>query len=355
MLGSRAKTYWTKRLELSMFEKLRLNMTELCGKPGYANQVGGIKIGEWARRKQDYEKSCKDHKKAYGRSVDDPPVHYQLAIATLQTGGNQRKIAFSDGSTLGAHPLNAVIQQSFRDSLPPCRVKYCDDRKASDTSRALVNLVGVISHDTDATSLRTLATSHGLAQDDTLLWAIHVASMWGIIFTEGNTSVVQLCQMARDPGILMSELLDSVTLHLTDAGHVWHECSDEAQTAREQDQRRIRMSQSGSPKIVINNPVGNINVAGRNLYGQTSNFHGGKPSSEEVLQALEVILKQPDIHWKSADLAGVHATIQEAVHKRDTTHAGLRPAVAKLVRVCERLSLGIVGDTLFEALKGFVN
>jgi hypothetical protein len=197
-------------------------------------------------------------------------------------------------------------------------------------------------------------TSHGLVQDEALLRAIHVASMWGIVCTEGNSSVVLLYQMARDSDITMSDLLDSVTLRLTDAGRVWQECSDEARIAREQNERRARMSQSGSPKFVFNNPSGNINVAGGNFYGQTSNFHS-KPSSDEVLHALEVISKRSDIPWQSTDLVGVHESIERAVHQRDTTYAGLRPAVAKLVQVCESLTLGIVGNALFEVLKGFVN
>lgn len=180
--------------------------------------------------------------------------------------------------------------------------------------------------------------------------------MWGIVCPEENVSVVSLYQRARDSGITMSDLLDSFTLRLTDAGRVWQDCSDEVRIAREQARERTRMSQPRSQKITINNHDGNINFAGGNFYGQTSasDFHS-KPSSEEVLQILEVILKRSDIPWRYPDLVDVHAPIQRAVHQRDTTHAGLRPAVTKLVRVCESLSLGIVGDALFEALKGFIN
>jgi hypothetical protein len=268
-LGSRTKAYWTKRLELSMFEKLRLNVTNLYGNPGYMTQIGGIKVGAWARRKEEHEAACKDYRRRFGRSANDPLVRYQFVIANFRIAGNQHKVAFSDGSALGSHPLKAVIQQDFNTSLLPKRAEYCDNREVSDTSRALVNLAHVISGNTDTTSLRTLVTSHGLVWDEALLQAIHVASMWGIVCTEGNASALSLYQMVRDSGIMMADLLDSVTLRITDAGRVWQDCSDEAQIARE-NQRRTRMPQSGSSKIVINNPAGNINVAGQNFYGQTS-------------------------------------------------------------------------------------
>jgi hypothetical protein len=113
------------------------------------------------------------------------------------------------------------------------------------------------------------------------------------------------------------------------------------------------MPKPGSSKIFINSPTGNVNVAGGHFYGQTSNFHS-QPSNVELLEALEAVLKRTDIPWMSADLVGIHAPIERAVQQRDTTHTGLRPAVAKLVQVCENLSLGIAGNTLFEVLRQFV-
>lgn len=351
--GPRIKKYWIRRLEELLLEQLRSKISRFDGQSGYTHQVAGIKVGAWARLKDEYEVIRKAHRRQSVRSASDPLVSYQLVVATLRAGGNRQKVAFSDGSAHDWHPTTSVIQHNFMHS-PSGKAEYCTTDETGRVSRALVDMVRISGCNTNGISLQALATSCGLARNQTLLRAVYVGSMWGLLCTDWNTSVVKLYQMARDSDAPLSDLLDSCILRPTDAGRVWQECSEEARITREAaDQRRSRMSQPRPQKVIINNASGNVNVAGGHFYGQTSNFHG-RPPSEEILNALEVVLKRTDIPWMSADLVHVHAPIERSVRQRDTTDSTLRPAVAKLVQVCETLGLGVASSALFEVLKGFV-
>jgi hypothetical protein len=117
----------------------------------------------------------------------------------------------------------------------------------------------------------------------------------------------------------------------------------------------MRQEPGDVPSVSFYGPVtGNVNVAGRDLQSHAS-FGNVGLSGEDLLAALAAALERKDIPWASPGLAEARAPIQRAVRCRNATDPGLRPAVTKLVQVCEGLGVGIASTALFEVLKSFIS
>jgi hypothetical protein len=353
-LGGPLKAHFAEEMEESRLKGLRGEATRFEAGRGSKNRVSGLRAGVWICKEEEHNERRQEQRRVYGRDAPDPPVNYQLVIATSKQSGTTQRIAFSDGSALSWHAQSQLIQISA-DWSSETGSDSGDLDMLDGAARALVAMAHALEGQPRGMPIHSILANHHDFAQRAVLQAAHAGLVWGIFTTPEGPDLAHLYRMARDSDAPLANEFGRLTLRLTDAGQLWLECTDERQTAPRQTDRRTRMKSEPTPaaSFVIHGNVSanNLNFAGGDIRDQTVTFHA---SSNDLLMALEAILARPDVPWHGEALTEIRKTIEEAVQQRDVRHPGLRRAVTKLVDVCEGLGVGIVGNTLFEALKNFV-
>jgi hypothetical protein len=349
-LGQPITSWCARTCEVFYFRRLRQLHEHKEATQGRENRVGGVTPGTWVCLRDAHIERGKEHRRRHGRQAGNPPVSYTLVIATIELSGVERELAFSDGSALVWHPASPVIQRDLTTKRQSW-VQYANQDQLTDAESALTALTEILAETAEAPIDEVVGKLALRFANTVLVHALCTGFTWGIVACK-NMDYFRLLATLRAMDTSLNERLGDPIVQLTNAGHVWYECTAQAQAAKLRGDRMSR-DKKRAPSIIFEASVGNFNYAEGDISGQTTNYYG-VVSTDQVVSALEVMLKRTDVPWQSEELAGVRPVIEEAVARRTTTQAGLRPAVAKLVGMIENIGLGLAGNAVFEVLKSFI-
>ncbi len=341
--------YWCRQLE-----RLVTQISKHEGGRGTECQVSGIAADTWVCYRNDYDQKCRAHRAENGgRRAGEPPVTYKLVVAAFPRSGNQRTVAFSNGTTIDWYTTANFIRLEHHFSAKSMLRFPSPGHEIATVATILLAIVGDLRSDPSGTTIQFLLKRHGHGRDrEEYFWhAVRALCLWG------------LCRVAAPAGVrtLYGNSLGSLcstSIRLTHAGESWHDATSEVQAKIAEERARMNPNRR-PPKIVSYNYIsqnsGIVNVMSDNHGAQTSNAYVASRSDDEVLGALCEILERSDIPWKSRELDGVRQTIEDSVSRRDAASPDLRRAVALLLQVCGSIGVGIAGNAAYEVLRTLVS
>ncbi len=342
-----------RMIETAVFRNLQTSLTLQEGTRGEPSSATGVRSATWVCLQSEHENMAREHRRQHGRAIVEPPVRYRLVVATYPKDGSIRAIAFSDGNDVAWHLQKAVLQRAFTFT-EDWRAKYCSDEERERGGRLITRIIDALNRRPQGITLDGLrAECYEQTPDRMILHAVRAGVMWGVLSASPeHADFLRLCRTAYGADSWRNSELESMAFRLTGAGRCWHQSSDEAQAAREQNRERIRMGTQRAPRVTVHGGISGNMVVGDNYGPQTSNTYNAAPN-DGVLEALKIALSRSEIPW-SSELASVRPVVEDAVRQGRVDSAELRPAVARILAVCSDLGLAVAGSTLFEVLRAFV-
>lgn len=313
----------------------RLVAMECISEQGSSTSAAGVRAGTWICEKEKYDRICRQHRNAYGRSAPSPLVPYQLVLATYPQAG-QRVIAFTDGTSVTWHPSKRVIEANEESGLQ----ELADSDAIEDVIGTFEEVINILDDRDEAASLSEILERERHRDTDIVSEALLVAFRWDMI------AVAERSSSAR----LYSDDNPDYAVRLTRIGEDWCFASNEHQATTGKARRNAGMDQEKSPSINIGNFAGILNV-GRRIAGQhVAAVQQTNISDTEILSYLREILSSPQITWTDSELTAIRPVVEEALAQGNPRLQGLKRAVNKLCSICGDVLIGVLGNGAYQML-----
>jgi hypothetical protein len=115
--------------------------------------------------------------------------------------------------------------------------------------------------------------------------------------------------------------------------------------------RRMPNSRDSGSSINIGMLSGSLIYAGNDISGSPRvDIYHSRPSNDQVLSSLEVVLELRDIPWSNPDLAEVRRVFEEAIKQQNPQGSSLERAIKKLKTICEQIAIGVLSNGAFQVL-----
>jgi len=253
---------------------------------------------------------------------------YGFLVATIRENGNEQLMSFADGSVRRCSPRTPVYVRTGGWANFGNQHDY-----------GILDASGTV---LDGMIRKLHLNTHGSCELDELVGIFEPFY--------GSAAVAEALRAAEWWSFL--SLGDANDLRITDAGRVWAEAEPSRLADRER-VARVSERRRNEPTFSIGANYGVINVA-KTIRGNQTAINSGRPRDDELLAALDGVLKIKEIPWRSSQLRDVRAEIQAAVVEREAHRPALKGAISKLFRVCGDLAIKIAGNVIFDTLKSYL-
>lgn len=299
---------------------LRRRLPVAFKKPHHrTSAASGVGAGSLVHLDKDYQRLRVDHRARHGRSAELPKVPYRLVLAAYRVNGNERRFAFSDGTSAAWHPASKVLHRRLKESWwRPGR-----DPEAG-AAAALCELIEFLYAEEQGKSVRVIHERLGDHRETDVDRALDAAKWWRMVSKDGRFA-----------------------FQITDAGSHWHRASREFQAAHAAERKKMS---NGAPRINIHNS-GVVNYAGNDISGdQTYTLHHNGIPDPRLLASLREVLASPEIPWADSELVSVRRVMEDAVERDDPHASGLKQAIVKLKEICGEIAVGVAGNGAYQLL-----
>ena len=285
-------------------------------------RVSDISANVWVCLRQDYEDKAKKNRQINGRSAADPVVSFRLVVAFIRDDGNTLRVAFSDGSTVTWRPQAdvAILRHPLRRPL---------------NGRPQISATGsLLDHVLKQLSVQSRSMAHvrqlgnGASaprgtKPGSFDLALLAAQKWGL-----------------------ATIKDEGSISLTDAGRIWTEATRDGFA-----ERMSRRPRTSGRSTKVTNFFGPSNIVHGDNHGTMSAKQKVSISSEEAINALQVLLSSKSIPWQDPKFAHIHESLHEAVQEGEPSRA--RDGFKKLQEIAGQLVLGVGGNAAFQLLVNY--